>query len=97
MAENELSQKGQKAQNGGKKLNQKKRITNSRWDKDNIKMVAFPVRIEFHPIIKTAAENAGLSVSSYVRQAVMDKMKADGFPVAYGLSAADVPDMPKQD
>lgn len=72
-----------------KPMSQAKKNANARWNDENLKKKYDRIQLVVYKgdkdIIKTAADQAGESVSTYIVEAVRQRMEREG--VGFGISA----------
>lgn len=71
-------------------ISQKKKISNAKWDKENMSVLACKVRKEFADEFKAACAASGTTSNAVLKQAAEDFLKdyAEGYEDA-GLPAGD--------
>lgn len=66
-------------------MSEARKRANKKWNDANMKIkydrISFFVPAGNHEVIKKAAETAGISVNSYIQQAILEKLKLDEWPV----------------
>lgn len=55
---------------GGNMISEKKKASNAKWDKENMKFIACKVRKELSEDLRIYAESQGLTIGVYARRAM---------------------------